>query len=785
MTRLKKRTFITLGIIVLLIVLVIAFISPITKYLIEKYDVKYSGREITIDLAYVNPFTGFVHFRDLTIFEFESDSVFFSTKGFSVNLSVLKLLSSNYEVSQVTLSEPRVIFIQTKNKTNLDDLIEKFTATADTTAPPAKYLVKNFNIKDGEFHYRDNVIPVNYFVKNFNLEVNDISSEIDSLTGKFDFASGVGSGNMDGNFMVNTSVQKYRMDVKVSKFDLNIIEQYLNDLTNYGTFRAFMDADIKTSGSYKDPEDVTIAGMVAINDFHFGKTTKEDYASFEQLIVSMDEISPKKYIFHGDSLILRKPFFKFEQYDQLDNLQTMFGAGGSNLQQAQANTEQFNLILEIADFIDQISDYFFQSHYKINRFAVYDADLRYNDYSLTEKFAIDMNPLTIEADSIDKNKDWMHLRVKSGIKPYGNVTAKIAVNPKDSSDFDLHYDVNNVPLTMFNPYVISFTSFPFDRGTIELKGDWNVRNGEIDSRNNLLVIDPRLTQRLKNKEIKFLPLRFVMALVREQGNVIDYEIPIKGNLNTPTFKIWDIITDILKNIFVKPVRTNYRMEVKNVEKEIEKSLSIKWDMRRATLEKDQEKFLEKITEFLKDNPEASISVHPQIYESKEKEYILFYEAKKKYYLDSNTLKVTDFSEEDSVNVEKMSVKDSSFVNYIHRNIKDSLVFTIQEKCMRLIGPKLVNDKFEQLHKKRVDVFTSYFKDVEVNKQLKFLPANDRVPFNGFSFFRIDYDGELPSSLIKAYEKMEDLNRENPRDKFLKERKDEPDGPAVNPNIKTD
>lgn len=208
-------------------------------------------------------------------------------------------------------------------------------------------------------------------------------------------------------------------------------------------------------------------------------------------------------------------------------------------------------------------------------------------------------------------------------------------------------------------------------------------------------------------------------------------------------------------------------------------------MRRATLEKDQEKFLEKIAEYLKDNPETHISIQPQLYESKEKEYILFFEAKKKYYLENKSMKAADFSQEDSVNVEKMSVKDSSFVSYIHRNIKDSLVFTIQEKCLRLIGPKLVNDKFIQLHKQRVDVFTGYFKDVEVNKQLKFLPANDRVPFNGFSFFRIDYGGEIPSSLIKAYEKMEDFNRENPRDKFLKERKEKPDGPAVNPNIKTE
>jgi hypothetical protein len=40
-----------------------------------------------------------------------------------------------------------------------------------------------------------------------------------------------------------------------------------------------------------------------------------------------------------------------------------------------------------------------------------------------------------------------------------------------------------------------------------------------------------------------------MALVRENGNVIDYEIPISGDLKNPVFHLRDALFDLLENIF--------------------------------------------------------------------------------------------------------------------------------------------------------------------------------------------------------------------------------------------
>src|ERR1700678_4535387 len=92
----KKRLLIIGGILVIIPALLIIFISPIAKYLVEKYSVKYTGRQIKMSWAYVNPFTGYVHFSNFKIYEAHSDSVFLSVDGLSAGINLHKLLSKEY-----------------------------------------------------------------------------------------------------------------------------------------------------------------------------------------------------------------------------------------------------------------------------------------------------------------------------------------------------------------------------------------------------------------------------------------------------------------------------------------------------------------------------------------------------------------------------------------------------------------------------------------------------------------------------------------------------------------
>jgi hypothetical protein len=769
-----KKALIGIAIsLVVLFVLILAFISPIAQYAIQKYDVKYLGREIKIGWLYLNPFTGYLRISNLRIYEPNSDSVILKADVLRADFQVMKLFKKTYEINTVTLDKPVGYIIQNKKEFNFSDLIVRFTPkNKDTTTvkEPVHFNILNIAINDGEFHYIEQTIPVNYYIKNVNISSTGKWWDVNSMNYKFSLHSGPAEGQVNGTASINFSKARYSIDAKIEKFDMGLINQYLQDLANYGYLSANIDADIKGEGGFNDKLDLNAKAYIAVNDFHFGPAAGDDFASFDKLVIDAKKINPKNFEYLIDSVMVAHPFFVYERYDELNNIENMFGKGGAKIKQANSESEagKFNLIIEIAKYVKIISKNFLASHYSVGKVAIYNGDIQYNDFSLREKFTVSAKPLYLIADSIDRDKKRFSAQLNSAIVPYGNIAATVSIDPNDYGNFNLRYKLQNVPVSMFNPFVVSYTSFPLDRGKLEFTGTMNVKDSIINSENHLLILDPRVAKRVKKKDTKWIPVPFIMSLVRSAGNAIDFEIPIRGELSNPKFNLWKAVGEVVKNIFVKPPSSGYLVHVRNVEQTIEKSLSLKWQMRQTELRPQQEKFVKRIADFVDNNKEVTITISPKQYAVKEQEHILLFEAKKKYFLHSNKVASNNLTDKDSIAIDKMSVKDSAFVRYLDRAIGKRTMFTLQEKCEFIIGTSAVNSKFNQMNKVRETVFKSYFGD-NANR-VKFAAAENTVPFNGFTYFSIAYKGEIPESLLIAYDELEDLNDKSPREKYTDKRK---------------
>src|SRR6478609_5548713 len=169
-SRIKKGLFISFGAILIVFTLIVIILSPLTKYLLEKHDVKLFGREATIGWAYVNPITGYVHLHNVNIYELQGDSIFLSAKGATANFTMYKLLSREVEIAQLTIDRPLGKIVQNKDTVNFDDVIERFTPDQSDTIPSRWHVtLLDTEIIEGEFHYYEKVIPINYYIKNVNI----------------------------------------------------------------------------------------------------------------------------------------------------------------------------------------------------------------------------------------------------------------------------------------------------------------------------------------------------------------------------------------------------------------------------------------------------------------------------------------------------------------------------------------------------------------------------------------------------------------------------------------
>jgi hypothetical protein len=131
--------------------------------------------------------------------------------------------------------------------------------------------------------------------------------------------------------------------------------------------------------------------------------------------------------------------------------------------------------------------------------------------------------------------------------------------------------------------------------------------------------------------------------------------------------------------------------------------------------------------------------------------------------------VKTFGIADTNIINKMSIKDTLFTAYLRKQIKNPMAFSIQDKCSLLVGPSAVNVAYAKLAKERQIVFMACFKKYKVEKQIHFSTAATVIPYNGLSYYKINYADQLPPSLIKAYNQMTVFNNLTPRLRFKKDR----------------
>ena len=765
--RTVKRAFIgiAIGLAVFFVVLLVV-ISPLAKYFVEKYDDLILGRKIEMSWIYVNPLTGYVYIKNLRVYENHSDSLFFTAESVCADFSMLKLLHKTYEINRITVYKPWGRIIQDKKAVNFQDIIDHYRRkdpNAPRTGPPTQFNILNCEIVDGEFHYDERAIPVTYYIKHVNITSPGHWWNVDSMLFKVGLESGPYTGFIKATFSINFASSDYHIKAIVDTFDLKPLSQYMKVLSNYGNYGGYIKSKVNIDGNYKGRLALKTRGLIDISKFHFGPNIHEDYGSFQHLVLNLKEANPagKKYLI--DSVMLDRPYFRYERYDHLDNLTLMFGKPGSK-PGIHSEEGQFNLVLKIAEYLNELARNFAESYYKIGKFTIYKGDLIYNDYSLREKFSVEAMPVGFTADSIDKHHQRMNMAAKASVKPSGQINIGISLDPNDYGYFDVNYKVDKVPVSVFNPYLITYTSFAMDRGTLVLDGDWDVADSIINSKNHLVIMDPRVGQRVKGSGTKWIPIPFIMSLVRQPGEAIEYDVPVHGNLTRPEFNFVSAIETTVANIFFKPTTAPYMANVKRLENTVEKMITLKWEIRQTTLTPMQQKYVNKIASFLKKHPDFSITVSSQVYTDKEKEHIEFFEIKKKFLL-SQLATGHSFDHADSLKVEELYIKDTLVLRFLNRLVGDSVINTVQQKCRHVLGDQFIHFKLQQLLNARQDVFMAAFIANGTSAQVKFGKPEGGIPFNGYSRYKIDYNGNVPDELRHDYEEMERLNNQELRSKF--------------------
>jgi hypothetical protein len=731
--RIKNRALriilVSLSILLLLAGIVIACISPISKYLIERNSEKYTGRLIDMSWLYVNPFTGHIHAHNLVMHEKDKKGKFLSIDDFSFDVSVRKLLSKTYDFSSVTLDHLWINVVESKKLFNFDDLFKK-----DSTKPKSihkqtpQYYVRDIKLINSEVQYSEVSIPVHYSVTKLNVQCPTLQWDSDTASFNYHFHFLENSGIIKGMFSMNFHSNEYHFRTTLSDFDLKSLDQYIKEFSDYGNFQAVLDADLNARGNFNDAKDLLAQGKLDLRNFHFGKSPQEDFLRFSKLTFDIDSLSPlnKKYFFK--TVLLDSMYVKYIRYDSLDNFTHMFGDKGKNISRAQSVHATENIIFQLAHYISLLAEDIINSEYRVNQLQLKNAQAVYNDFALQQSFTLSANPILIKANNIDSRAKSMDISLQSKINPFGNLSAHLITDPSNIGNFNLTYNISNVPVPMFNPYTVTYTSYPFDKGIINLSGNWIVINKQITSTNHVLVINPTLADRVKSQDAKKKPMRLIMFLVRELNRKIDVDLPIKGDLNNPKFSLRSEILQVLENIFEKPTAYPFVTISSQIKEAPENFDVLEWPLMQSELNSNQKQTLRGISRYLLFHPSVKVTIQSVYFENKEKEMLVQFEAR--FYMSSK--KSPSLTEDDSIAINKLSIRNPAFCKWLDVQTHAPLIFYAQGKCNLLVGPAKTGQLFSNLISIRKKHVLDFLDDSRGRERFVSAPGKNEVPVSGFS-----------------------------------------------------
>ena len=129
-------------------------------------------------------------------------------------------------------------------------------------------------------------------------------------------------------------------------------------------------------------------------------------------------------------------------------------------------------------------------------------------------------------------------------------------DPRRNSDVSLSF--KNLPLNSINPYAMTFAGYQIDDGRIDVDLRYTAKEGQLIGKNRFVIRKIKLGEEVPDFKGVKLPIGLAIAVLEDSDGMIDVNIPIKGNVDSPEFSMghlfWQALRNVLSSIVTAPFR---------------------------------------------------------------------------------------------------------------------------------------------------------------------------------------------------------------------------------------
>ena len=606
-----KIFLIVLGSLILLYFIILLVAPKIARSYIEDHSKEMIGRSITIKDISLNPFTYVLDIDTLAIMEADDKTRFVGFDKFSININPLKLFTRTLDISDIYMKALYVRVNQHGERFNFTDIQEYLDTkdslyyaehpdekkpkdnTAKTAAEiaagfPVKICLRNIVFEKGNIIYQDTKVGSKFHLKDFSINIPAIYLE-DNKTGvdvSLKFADG---GDLKVKVNANMATYDYSIFLDLNRFALTCIKPYLNDALSYKDLEGFLSADISIAGNINSILASNIKGAVSVDNLALTELSgKQIGAQNIQIGINKANLADNEYIIDSavvDGLHSHIDLFKdgktnFDVLLKTSNKDAENSAGDSTSVKTEEKPETVTQdapkpkaepVPEPAPVAEAKVDSSSATEEsdkpapskplkaKINKLLVKNSYITVTDHSIIRPFNYKVSDITVSGQNINYDTP-CNVNVSAAFPEGGSMSLKYHGALSNLKTMDIYISIKNLALKHFSNYSLHYTAYPLKAGTLAFASDSKIVNRNLDSKNTIDIYNITVGDKDSNIDPEYtVPMKIGLYILKDKDDKIQFDIPVKGNLDDPEFSYGKIIWKTVMNLLVKVALSPFKL----------------------------------------------------------------------------------------------------------------------------------------------------------------------------------------------------------------------------------
>jgi membrane-bound inhibitor of C-type lysozyme len=197
----------------------------------------------------------------------------------------------------------------------------------------------------------------------------------------------------------------------------------------------------------------------------------------------------------------------------------------------------------------------------VGRVVVEDATADFADLSLPLPFSAKIAELNGEMSTIaTTSAEPSTVEMEGKVDEFGQVQINGTVTPLDPpANTDIRVMFQNVDMPKFSAYSIPFAGREIASGRLDLDLGYAISDNELTGENRIVLRDFELGDKVEHPDALSLPLGLAVALLKDPEGRIDLDVPVRGNVDDPEFRIGGVVAKALVNVLTRIVTSPFAL----------------------------------------------------------------------------------------------------------------------------------------------------------------------------------------------------------------------------------